>query len=69
MLWRVPTHTTVEIDRPTPPDTYPPIKAEHRTVSPVTAGVAGLAAGAAIGAGIIASRKLVPSDADAEKEA
>ncbi len=69
MLWRVPTHTTVEIDRPTPPDTYPPIKAEHRTVSPVTAGAAGLAAGAAIGAGIVASRKLVKGDADAEKEA
>lgn len=69
MLWRMPMHATVEIDRPTPPDTYPPINAEHQVIGPVTAGAAGLAAGAAIGAGIMAARKLVGSAPHDDREA
>jgi len=63
--FRIPLHTTVEIEHPTPPDTYPPIKADHGRISPVAAGVGGLIAGALVGAGVVASRKLA---AEAEKE-
>ncbi len=50
-------HETAIIDRPTPPDTYPPIHAEQRTISPAAAGVAGLVGGAVIGAGLMAAKK------------
>jgi len=68
MLWRVPMHSTVEISRPTPPDTYPPIHAEHRAISPGAAGVAGLVAGAAIGAGLMAAKKFVGEGTEEKKE-
>jgi hydrogenase small subunit len=58
IAFRVPIHTTVEIARPTPPDTYPGIVAEHGGISPVATGVAGLVGGALLGAGFMASRKL-----------
>jgi hydrogenase small subunit len=62
--FRVALHDTVEISRPTPPDTYPPIAADHRHISPVATGVAGLVAGAIAGAGYMASKKLSESDSD-----
>ena len=34
LAFQVPIHTTVDIERPTPPDTYPPIHAEHGGVEP-----------------------------------
>ena len=58
IAFRVPIHTTVDIQRPTPPDTYPPIKAEQGKVSPVATGVAGVAVGAALAAGYMATKKL-----------
>ena len=64
--FRVPIHTTIEIDRPTPPDTYPPIEAEHGGISPVATGVAGLVGGALVGAGYMASKKLGPAKEDPE---
>jgi hydrogenase small subunit len=67
VLWRIPMHTTVEISRPTPPDFYPPIHAEHGGVSPVATGVAGLVGGALIGAGVMASKKLM-AEAKAESK-
>jgi hypothetical protein len=51
-------HETVDIERPTPPDTYPPIAAEQGGISPVATGVAGLVGGALLGAGYMASKKL-----------
>jgi hydrogenase small subunit len=57
MLWRVPIHTTVEIERPMPPDTYPPIKAAQGHVSAVAAGVAGVVGGGLVGAGWMAAKK------------
>ena len=51
IAFRVPLHDTVDIERPTPPDTYPPIHAEQGKVSAVATGVAGLVGGAALGAG------------------
>jgi hypothetical protein len=51
-------HDTVPIDRPTPPDTYPPIHAPQGGVSPVATGVAGLVGGALLGGAYMASKKL-----------
>ncbi|MGE5284263.1 MAG: hydrogenase small subunit [Actinomycetota bacterium] len=58
LAFRVPLHTTVEVDRPTPPDTYPPIHADHGGVSVAAVGAAGLTVGALIGAGAVAAKKL-----------
>jgi hydrogenase small subunit len=58
VLWRMPIHSTVEIDRPTPPDTYPPIHAPQGNAGAVAAGVAGLVSGALLGGGWMAARKL-----------
>ena len=51
-------HDTVDIKRALPPDAYPPVWAEHKGVSPIATGVAGVIGGALVGGGIIASRKL-----------
>jgi hydrogenase small subunit len=58
LAFRVPIHTTVEIDRPVPPDTYPGIVAEHDKITPVATGVAGLVGGALLSAGLMSYRKL-----------
>jgi hydrogenase small subunit len=58
IAFRMPAFQTVAIQRPTPPDTYPPIAAEQGVVSPLATGVAGVIGGALLGAGIVASRKL-----------
>ena len=70
ILWAMPIHSTVDIERPTPPDQYPPIRADQGSASAVAAGVAGLAAGAALGAGWMASKKLGSGEekGDSEKE-
>ena len=66
MGFRMPLYATVEIDRPTPPDTYAPIHADRGGVSPAAMGVAGLVAGALAGAGVVAARKLGKDAAEAE---
>ncbi|MCZ7652887.1 MAG: hydrogenase small subunit [Thermoanaerobaculia bacterium] len=58
LAFRVPLHDTVDIERPTPPDTYPPIHAPQGEVGAVATGLAGLAGGAAIGAAWMAAKKL-----------
>jgi hydrogenase small subunit len=58
LAFRVPLHDTVPIDRPTPPDTYPPIHAPQGGVSPVATGIAGLVGGAVVGAAWMAAKKL-----------
>ena len=58
LAFRVPIHTTVDIERPTPPDTYPPIRAAQGHVSAVAAGVAGAVGGALIGGAWMAAKKL-----------
>jgi hydrogenase small subunit len=50
-------HETVDIERPTPPDTYPPIFADHSNVSPLATGIGGAVIGAALGAGWAAAKK------------
>lgn len=69
LAFRVPLHQTVDVERPTPPDQYPPVHPDHSDISAVATGVAGLIGGAAIGAGLMASRKLKsPAPAPEEKE-
>ena len=68
--FRIPAYQTAPlIVRPTPPDTYPPIKADQGVVSPLATGVAGVLGGALLGAGYVASKKLAtgPDESDAEK--
>jgi hydrogenase small subunit len=58
LAFRAPLHSLVPIDRPTPPDTYPPINAPQGYASALGAGLAGLAGGALLGAGYAASKKV-----------
>jgi hydrogenase small subunit len=68
MAFRVPLHQTVEISRPVPPDTYPPIHADHGGVSPLATGIAGVVGGIAIGAGLVASKKLAQEDSKGQEK-
>ncbi len=69
LAFRTPLHATVDIERPTPPDTYPPIRAPQGGITPVATGVAGLIGGALLGAGYMASKKLGgPDDEQPPKE-
>jgi hydrogenase small subunit len=68
VAFRLPLHATVEIDRPTPPETFAPIQHPHGGVSATAAGVAGLVAGALAGAGVIAARKLGKGDEEEKEE-
>jgi hydrogenase small subunit len=56
--FRMPLHATVEIFRPTPPDSYPAIHTAQGGVSPVATAVAGAIVGGLAGAGYVASKKL-----------
>ena len=58
LAFRVPIHDTVDIERPMPPDTYPPIHAQQPGVGPVVTGVGGLVVGAVLGGAYMASKKL-----------
>jgi len=62
LAFKVALHDTVTIERPTPPDTYPPIRAPQGRMSALATGIAGVAVGAAVGAGWAASKKLDASD-------
>lgn len=68
IAFTVPMFATVDIKRPMPPDFYPAVNPEHKPVSPLSTGVAGLVGGALIGAGVIASRKLDSGSDEQPKE-
>jgi hydrogenase small subunit len=68
VAFRVPLHDTIEPERPTAPATYPPLAAERGVVSPLATGLAGAAVGAAIGGGVVASRKLSRASAAQREE-
>lgn len=58
IAFRMPMFQVVQIHtRATPPDAYAPIVAPQGKISPIATGLAGLGAGALIGAGWVASRK------------
>ena len=64
VAFRVPLFTTVDIDRATPPDTYPAIKMPQGGVSPAATGVAGAIVGALAAGGYVASKKLPREDGE-----
>jgi hydrogenase small subunit len=67
VAFRVPMFDVVQIHtRATPPDTYAPINTPEGIASPLATGLVGLAAGAMLGAGYVASRKFsnVPRNQD-----
>jgi hydrogenase small subunit len=66
LAFRVPIHDTVDIERPTPPDTYPPINSDHGGVSPAAVGVGGAIVGGVIGATLAKSKKLDDEEAKGE---
>lgn len=68
VAFTIPMHQTVDIDRPTPPDTYAPIFAEHASMSPAATGVAGIIGGALVGAGLMVSKKLGDNGGDSSSE-
>jgi hydrogenase small subunit len=64
----VPAFQTIQIQRPTPPDTYPPVKADQGRVSPIATGIGGVIGGALIGGGYVASKKLAQLADDASPD-
>lgn len=64
----MPLHQTVEIYRPTGPDTYPPIHAPQGGVSPVATGLAGAVVGGVVAGGYVASKRLLASTQDRSQD-
>jgi len=58
LLFRVPLFQTIDIERPTPPDTYPPIAAAHTGPSGAAIGFGSALVGLAVGASIATAKKL-----------
>ncbi|BDG03179.1 hydrogenase small subunit [Anaeromyxobacter oryzae] len=67
IAFKIPLHTTIPIERPTGPMAYPGTAPARGEVSAVAAGVAGLAVGALLAGGFVASRQL-SARADAERK-
>jgi hydrogenase small subunit len=68
IAFRVPLHTTVDIEKPTGPMAYPGIAPPRGKASAIAAGVAGVVIGGAAAAGWIGSRKLPRSSEPERKE-
>ncbi|HUK83740.1 MAG TPA: hydrogenase small subunit [Verrucomicrobiae bacterium] len=68
IAFNVPLHQTVAIERPAPPDTYPPINPNQGAISPVATGVAGVVVGALLGAGYVAAKKFGGVDSPGANE-
>ena len=64
IAFRMPMFQVIQIHKAAPPASYPPIVSPEGAVSPIATGVAGLAVGALIGAGYVASRKFSKTQAD-----
>lgn len=58
----IPIYDTINIEHPTPPETYAAINPEHKGISPMATGVAGVIGGALVGAALIGSKKLDNTD-------
>ncbi|MGD8818441.1 MAG: hydrogenase 2 small subunit, partial [Acidobacteriota bacterium] len=67
-VFNIPIHTTVDIERPMPPDTYPPIVSPRGGATAVATGVIGAAVGAAAGAAYMASKQLKDEDEESGEE-
>jgi hydrogenase small subunit len=64
VVFNVPIHQNLPIDKPTAPMAYPPIHPDHGVVasSPVAIGVGGVIVGAIAGAAVVATKKVGDSD-------
>jgi hydrogenase small subunit len=58
VAFRVAMLKPAEIVRPTPPATYAPVTSPQGVISPTATGIAGLAGGVLLGAGLMAARKM-----------
>jgi hydrogenase small subunit len=67
LAFRVPIHTTVKVERPTPPDTYAPVFPDHTKVGPIATGVGGVVIGGLLGAGYKFSQRLKAVEAENQK--
>lgn len=56
--FRMPLHQTVDIQRPTPPDTYPAIHEKRGGIAPLATGLVGAIGGAIATYGVLASKKI-----------
>jgi hydrogenase small subunit len=68
IVFNVPIHTNMAIEKPTAPMAYPSVGSIKGDVSAIAAGVGGLVVGAVAGAGYVASRKLTVQVRKAEGE-
>jgi hydrogenase small subunit len=70
VAFRIPLFNTTNIERPTPPDTYPEVNPVQGEVSPWATGAAGLVAGALLGGSYMTAKYLskveAPPDAGTE---
>jgi hydrogenase small subunit len=66
----VPIHQNLPIDKPTAPMAYPGVHPDHGVVasSPIAIGVGSALVGAIVGAGVVATKKIVDSEKPARKE-
>ena len=69
LAFQVPIHTTVDIERPTPPDTFAPIHADQPGPSPLATGLGGAVVGGALGAAYMHSRRLDAEQPEGPDEA
>jgi hydrogenase small subunit len=58
LAFRMPMFQTVQISRPTPPDTYPPISPPKDRPNAATIAFGGAVVGALIGGGVVAAKKI-----------
>jgi hydrogenase small subunit len=68
IAFNVPIFQTADMKGQAPPAFYPEVSPEHKGISPIATGVAGLVGGALVGAGLIASRKLDSTSGEQPKE-
>jgi hydrogenase small subunit len=64
VAFKVPMFDHAEIPRPTPPSTYPGVEVQAGKIDPVATGVAGLVAGATIGALAMAAKRFSSEEDD-----
>jgi len=70
IAFTVPIFTTADLPAPTPSSLFPTINPNVSHINPMATGIAGLAGGALIGAGVLASRKIADAarnTSDSEK--
>lgn len=68
IAFRIPLFSTTNIDRPTPPDTYPEVNPVQGDISAWATGAAGLVAGALLGGSYMTAKYLEKQEGSAEKE-